>query len=657
MIVNQKTFSTAIKKLQGRPLVFDIETGDLKIMYGTKICGIGVGNLEGDTFYFPIRHPNKNIKYEQYQQLLSVLESCDTLIAHNIKFDTKGILRDGVKFNRNWSLIDTQVMMRLVNHTKTVRVALSEAIEFTFGAGNAEYKDVPKEYLKKNKLESYSDIPVEIMGPYCILDVEWTRKIFFRLWQKLIEQGQSKIWQFEIDTTRYLLEIEYTGARFDRAYCERGISLLRRKMGELEKKAYAIAGKEFNVGSSKQLNEVFKSLGKEPVYYTDKGAPKWDAVALFLTDHELAKILLNWRSLAKLDSTYFSPLLDLPSDIIYCSFKNWRTITGRLSSAEPNLQNIPRTTQKLDEISLFDDDDSAERMKFAKQWAERGIKSGKAKSRRQTWEIYEEFDEQREDIIAGRRLFIPREGYTLFAIDFAQMEMIVFLSYINSPRIKAMISDRNFDIHTYIAKEAYGVNPDNPDFKFFRQVSKEISYGIIYGMGLETLAAQMGTEIDKAREFRNKYYEIIPEAKDFMKIVARKIESGKPIHNRYNRQYYIDPQKSYLGVNYLVQGTSAEIVKERMMVLSEYFNSNNLKTKTLIQVHDEFIIEVHNSEFEHLPQIVKMIEDNSIGIPLKAEISECCPSWIQKKKIKDINEYTRAKLAQLPEMQVAQQPK
>jgi len=483
--------------------------------------------------------------------------------------------------------------------------------------------------------------------------VEWTRKIFFSLWRQLIEKKQSRIWSFEIDTTKRLLEMEFYGVKFDRSYCERGVRILKRKMAELEAKAYELAGKKFNVGSTKQINEVFESFGIKPVYYTPKGNPKWDAVALFLTDHELAKVLLNWRSLEKLDSTYFSPLLELPSDIIYCSFKNWRTITGRLSSAEPNLQNIPRTTQKLDEISMFTDDDSEERMKFAKQWAERGVQSGKAKSRRQTWEIYEDFDENREDIIAGRRLFIPRDGYTLFAMDFAQMEMIVFLSYINSPRIKEMIADRKFDIHTYIAKEAYGVDKNNPDFKFFRQVSKEISYGIIYGMGLETLASQMGTDVGKAREFRSKYYNIIPEARDFMKIVAAKIEEGKEIHNRYDRKYYIDPARSYLGVNYLVQGTSAEIVKERMGVLSDYFYDNHLKSRLLIQVHDEFIIEVHNDEFDHLPSIASIIENNSVGIPLKIDVSECKPSWIQKKKIEDINEYVRERNSKMLEMQAA----
>jgi DNA polymerase-1 len=653
-IVTPETFEEALSHFTKGPLVFDVETEGLNVMYGDKICGIGVCNMDGKAYYFPVRHTEGvNLPMPQYQKLIYTIAKSNILINQNIKFDLKALMREGVPYDRSWTLIDLQVMARLAVSDRTVRVALDKTLSRYFGDEESEYKGSVKEWLKKNKKKKFSEAPIDLVGVYCIQDVVKTYKLFKHLWKELISLNQTKIWNFEMNTTSDLLKIEFTGVKFDREYCKRGISLLRNRMADLEKQAYDIAGKVFNVGSTKQINEIFDSIGIPPVYYTDKGNPKWDSVALFLTDHELAKILLNWRSLAKLDSTYFSPLLDLPCDYIYCSFTNWRAITGRLSSREPNLQNIPRTTQKLDEISLFSDEGDQERIKFAKQWAERGLKSGKAKSRRQTWEIYEDFDESRDDIIAGRRLFIPREEHQLFAMDFSQMEMIVFLSYINSPRIKAMIADRNFDIHTYIAKEAYGVDKTNPDFKFFRQVSKEISYGIIYGMGLETLAAQMGTEVKKAKEFRNKYFEIIPEAKQFLKDVAAKVESGSAIHNRYGRQYYIDPAKSYLGVNYLVQGTSAEIVKERMHLMIDFLE--NTKSKLLIQVHDEFIFDIHKDDYAILPTIKTMLEENSIGIPLKMEVSECCPSWIQKKKIEDIDEYAKRRVAEMQAVQAVVQ--
>ena len=649
MIVDQSNFDEAIKLISDRPLVFDVETEDLKIMYGSKICGVGIGTLEGLDFYFPIRHSEgNNLSEDQAKILFNTIASSPIIIAHNIKFDMKALMNEGIKFDRNWLLIDILVMIRLCTKIKFVRVALDESIDHYFGEGSSKYKEDLKIYMRKNKLKKYSENLIEVLGEYCINDIKWERKLFFHLWKELRSVGQVKIWNLEFDVTKVLLEMEYAGVKFDRKYCERGMSLLKSRMGELEKEAYKIAGKEFNAGSTKQLNEVFVDLGVKPVAYTDKGNPKWDAVSLFLTDHDLAKILLNWRSLAKLQSTYFAPPLELNSNIIYCSFKNWKPITGRLSSSEPNLQNIPRTTQRLDEINLFDGEENSERIKFAKQWAERGIKTGKAKSRRQTWEIYEEFDENRNDIISARRLFIPRPGFTLFAMDFAQMEIIVFLSYVKNKRISDMIGDKKFDFHTFIANEVYGCTPEHPDFKFFRQVSKEITYGIIYGMGLETLSLQMGTDINKARKFKTKYFEIIPEAKDFMDSVTNKINQGEAIHNRYGRRYFIDPQKAYLGISYLVQGTSADIVKEGMIKISNYLKDK--KTRLLIQVHDEFIVEVSNDEIKYLPKMVSLLENNSINIPLKLEVSECCPSWIQKKKIEDLDEYVQRKTDELQEV-------
>lgn len=646
MIVTTSTFDEAIKLIGGRPLVFDVETEDLNIMYGSKICGIGIGTLEGLDFYFPIRHlEGNNLSDDQAEILFDAIALSPIIIGHNIKFDMKALMNEGVKLNRNWTLIDTQVMIRLCTKTKQIRVALDESIDSYFGEGSSKYKEDLKTYVRKNRIKKYSDIPIKILGEYCINDVKWERKLFFYLWEEIRKLKQTKIWNKEFDVTKVLLEMEYTGVKFDREYCKRGILLLKSKMDELEKKAYDIAGKEFNTGSTKQLNEIFSSLGVKPIAYTPKGNPKWDAVSLFLTDHELAKILLNWRSLSKLESTYFSPPLELNSDIIHCSFKNWKPITGRLSSSEPNLQNIPRTTQKLDEVNLFDEEENAERIKFAKQWAERGLKSGKSKSRRQTWEIYEKFDESRNDIISARRLFIPRPGFTLFAMDFAQMEIIVFLSYVKNKRISDMIKDKKFDFHNFIAKEVYGCTPEHPDFKFFRQVSKEITYGIIYGMGLETLSLQMGTDIDKAREFRIRYFEIIPEAKEFMDDVTNKINRGEAIHNRYGRRYFIDPKRAYLGVNYLVQGTSADMVKEGMIILSDYLKDK--KTRLLIQVHDEFIVEVDNNEIKYLPEVVSLLENNSVNIPLKLDVSECCPSWIQKNKIEDLDEFVQRKANEL----------
>ena len=646
MIVAPSDFDEVIKLISDRPLVFDVETDDLEIMYGSRICGVGVGTLEGLDFYFPIRHSEgNNIRDDQAKVLFRTVSSSPIIIGHNIKFDMKALMNEGIEFNRGWFLIDTQVMIRLCTKIKMVRVALEESIDYYFGEESSKYKEDLKAYVRKNKIKKYCEIGIKILGEYCINDVKWERKLFFYLWKEIRKFGQTKIWNSEFDVTKVLLEMEYNGVKFDREYCKRGVSLLKNRMEELEKEAFKIAGKEFNAGSTKQLNEVFKGLGVEPIAYTAKGNPKWDAVSLFLTDHELAKILLNWRSLEKLQSTYFSPPLELNSDIIYCSFKNWKPITGRLSSGDPNLQNIPRTTQKLDEVNLFDEEENAERIKFAKQWAERGIKSGKSKSRRQTWEIYEEFDENRNDIISARRLFIPRPGFTLFSMDFAQMEIIVFLSYVKNKRISDMISSKTFDFHNFIAKEVYGCSPGDPDFKFFRQVSKEITYGIIYGMGLETLSLQMGTDIDKAREFKIKYFKIIPEAKEFMDDVTNKISRGLAIHNRYGRKYFIDPDRAYLGINYLVQGTSADIVKEGMVTISDYLKDK--RSKLLIQVHDEFIVEVDNSEIRHLPKIVNLLENNSINIPLKLEVSECCPSWIQKKKIEDLNEFVQRKDSEL----------
>ena len=319
---------------------------------------------------------------------------------------------------------------------------------------------------------------------------------------------------------------------------------------------------------------------------------------------------------------------------MHTSFCNWGTLTGRLSSREPNLQNIPRNHFKLRDVELTAEEreDTMKRINAILGSKGTVLDTELSDNVIDTWGFVgdESFDEEDTDQIAMRRLFIPRDDYALLGFDYSQMEVRVFLSYLQNEEIDELLKKSDVDFHGEAAKMAFDVEEDSSEFKFYRQMAKAITFGTIYGIGNKKLAAQLGTTPREAGQYKRKYFAGLKGSKEFFDKVVQTVESRGWIKNRFGRQYRLPKELGYKGVNYLVQGTSADIMNERMIAVGKYLADK--KSNLLLQVHDEIICEIHNDELDTVPNDIKaMLQVNSLDIPLYVDMEICKPSWATKK--------------------------
>ena len=225
---------------------------------------------------------------------------------------------------------------------------------------------------------------------------------------------------------------------------------------------------------------------------------------------------------------------------MHTTFCHWGTVTGRLSSRDPNLQNIPRNHFKLQDIQLTDTQRDVIRGRIdamsstdASSWLDDSVLD--------TWGFMgdESFDDSDVSQIAIRRLFVPRTGYHLISIDYSQMEVRVFLSYLQNEKVTELLSKSSVDFHGESAKIAFQVTEDHPEFKYYRQLAKGITFGIIYGIGNELLANQLGTSISEASQYKKRYLDAMEGSKAFIDTVMKAVEERGWVRNRYGRIYQI----------------------------------------------------------------------------------------------------------------------
>ncbi len=245
----------------------------------------------------------------------------------------------------------------------------------------------------------------------------------------------------------------------------------------------------------------------------------------------------------------------------------------------------------------------------------------------------EKFDETNPYEVSVRRAFIARPGYKLVSFDYSQMEMRVFFSYIGNPEIMRRMEEDGFDFHVHTAKVAFGVDETHPNFKFYRQMAKASNFGAIFGLGLEKFAQQMDLSLQEAEEYRKQYLTGVKGAQEFISKARRTAKQRGYIFNRYGRRYWIPPGREYIGVNYLVQGTSADIMKETMVAFYGAFNKQDIWP--ILQVHDEIIAELPEDNYMDIAKQGKaLLEMNSIKLPLRIDIGLCEPSWAHKRDVK-----------------------
>lgn len=410
--------------------------------------------------------------------------------------------------------------------------------------------------------------------------------------ETLKDQNQLELLtKLEIPLSEVLAEMEYSGLKVDLEELDRQSESLKSRISTLEKEIIELAGKSFNIGSPKQLGEILFEELKLPFGRKTKTGYSTDADVLnqLKNEHPIINAILDFRQLSKLYSTYIEGIrLNLFDDNkVHTIYMQALTTTGRLSSLDPNLQNIPIRTEEGRQI---------------------------------------------------RKLFIPEKGHKLLGSDYSQIELRVLADIAN---VKSLIQafNQDEDIHTKTAKDVFHVEVVNQDQ---RRAAKAVNFGIIYGIGAWSLSEDIHVSPKEAQAFIDRYLTIYPEIKNYMEIIVSFAKENEYVKTILNRRRYIPELKSPVytqrlfgertALNAPIQGSAADILKKAMVDLYHYLKKNKKKSKILLQVHDELILEVPNDELDEMIQLVpKMM---SQAQKMKVELKTSCDvgdNWFELK--------------------------
>jgi len=414
--------------------------------------------------------------------------------------------------------------------------------------------------------------------------------------EKEIENlGQSELlYNMELPLVRVLSSMELEGFLVDRKHLEEFNSQLKVSLDILEKEIYSLAGEEFNINSPKQLGVIlFEKLGLKSGKKTKTGySTNADVLEKLANDNEIVRKILEYRQLAKLKSTYGDGLLAVIDDKtgrIYSRFNQTVTVTGRISSTEPNLQNIPVRTELGREI---------------------------------------------------RKMFIAKEGCTLIDADYSQIELRV-LAHISGDEELTNAFEKGIDVHTLTASGVFGVDMEDVT-PTMRSYAKTVNFGIMYGMGEYSLAGDLGISVKEARDYIQNYFDKYRGVKKYMDSVIEEAKEKGYVETMFSRRRTIAEVNSSnfmvrsagerMVRNTPIQGSAADIIKLAMVNVYRELKKGGFRSSLILQVHDELIIEAYEDEIEQVTKILTQCMENAakLSVPLVAEAS-CGKSWYDAK--------------------------
>ncbi len=593
VILEQADFKRWLGRLQNAErFCFDLETTSLNYM-DAEIVGVGFSLEAGKAAYIPLAHdyldaPKQLDRKTVLAALKPLLEDpTKTKIGQNLKYDISVLANYAISVVGPFA--DTMLASYVLNSTATRHDMDSLALKY-LGEKTISFEEIAG---KGAKQLTFNQIALEQAAPYACEDVDIT----LRLQQTLRPQVESEgrlaevLDNIELPLIKVLSRIERNGVAVDAELLHKQSQQLEQRIGELEREAFELAGREFNLGSPKQLGQILFEEQKIPVLKkTPKGAPSTAEGVLeeLALDYPLPKVIMQHRGLAKLKSTYTDKLprlLNKATGRVHTSYHQAVTATGRLSSSDPNLQNIPIRTEEGRKI---------------------------------------------------RQAFIARPGYRIVAADYSQIELRI-MAHLSEDKglLEAFAEGR--DIHTATAAEVFGTSLEKVSGDQ-RRSAKAINFGLIYGMSAWGLSRQLHIERNQAQTYIDRYFDRYPGVARYMERIRSQAAEDGFVETVLGRRLYLPEIQSQnrnrrqgaerTAINAPMQGTAADIIKQAMIDVDAWLAEGEFDALMVMQVHDELVFEVAEKQVEaFIEQVQKRMQGAAeLKVPLIVE-AESGANW------------------------------
>ena len=585
-ISSQDLLEKVIKNAsKAKTIAIDTETTGLDYM-DTDLVGISLSYKPGEAYYIPINHQDDTVNQLKLNVVLDALKpvlesSKNKIIGQNIKFDRNVLAKYGINIS---SIKNDTMMMSYVLDASATRHNLDALSSYYLNYKTSTFEDVAGKGVKQI---TFDQVPIEEATNYAAEDADITLRLYEELNPKLESVASLKKLndEIEIPLIEVLSEMEQNGAILNSKILNSQSKDLENRIKKLEKKAYEIAGEEFNLGSTKQLREIFfEKLNYRIIKKTPGGQPSTDEKVLveLAEEYELPGVLLEHRTLSKLKSTYTDKLPGQISETtgkVHTSFHQAVTTTGRLSSSDPNLQNIPIRT---------------------------------------------------EDGRRIRQAFEPSKGHRFISADYSQIELRI-MAHISKDIGLLQAFQEGEDVHSKTASEVFDVAIEEVTADL-RRNAKAINFGLIYGISAFGLGKQLGISRNLAAEYMAMYFEKYPGVKKYMESTKDFASQNGYVETLFGRRLYLRDinasnairrqASERAAINAPVQGTAADIMKIAMIKTHQAIKAENVKAKLILQVHDELILDTPKKEID---SVINLLTDSMMGaasldVPLEIDV-------------------------------------
>lgn len=586
-ILDEAEFDEWLARLQAAPLfAFDTETTSLDYM-DARVVGVSFAIEPGKAAYVPFGHDYLGAPVQLSEALVlgklkPLLEDPTRLkVGQNLKYDRNVLLNHGIELQG--IAYDTMLESYVLNSTAS-RHDMDSLARRYLNAETISFEEIAGKGVKQL---TFNQIELEQAAPYAAEDADITLRLHQTLWGKLsAEPGLAKVFsEIELPLLPVLARMERLGTTIEPKLLHQQSQEIEVRLAELEKQAHELAGQEFNLSSPKQLGEIlFTKLGLPIIKKTPKGAPSTaeEVLAELAETYDLPRLLMEHRGLAKLKSTYTDklPLMIKPqTGRVHTSYHQAVAATGRLSSTDPNLQNIPVRNEQGRRI---------------------------------------------------RQAFIPCAGYKLVAADYSQIELRI-MAHLSGDKGLLTAFAEGKDIHKATAAEVFGVALDAVTSDM-RRSAKAINFGLIYGMSAFGLAKQLGIGRAEAQKYMDLYFERYPGVLEYMERTRQQADAQGYVETLFGRRLYLPDIKSRnaglrkaaerAAINAPMQGTAADIIKRAMINVDGWIRGiEDESIRMLMQVHDELVFEIREEKLEEYIALIKekMSGAAELDVPLVVE--------------------------------------